>query len=286
LEVQVLSSALLILLEVKVENFSYGIVKHTKNFKEKFKFKGEKINKALLSLYLKCECSERKKLIEQKIIENNITFVIKICNMYYTYLNDEKDDIFNEGIRGILEAIRRYDDTFEFRFSTFAVWWIRAYIKRYLDLTLNGSIRLPAHIIRQNIKNFKEYNSKDVISSFYIDIDHTEDTNKNHDTYYDNKREIESFLNDTDENPLFMLEKKNYSEHIKRSLRVLIMLKELEGKKDSTYCKLVSLIVNELKQGNEKISFNSFSPKLGVSRQRVKQLKDKLKEDLELLLTF
>lgn len=41
------------------------------------------------------------------------------------------DDLVSEGSVGLLEAIRRFDPQRGTRFSTYAVWWVRAHIRRY-----------------------------------------------------------------------------------------------------------------------------------------------------------
>jgi RNA polymerase sigma-32 factor len=42
------------------------------------------------------------------------------------------EDVVQEGMLGLLEAIRRFDPAVETRLSTYAAWWIRAYQYRYL----------------------------------------------------------------------------------------------------------------------------------------------------------
>ena len=53
-------------------------------------------------------------------------------------------DLVQEGSIGLLVAARKFDYTLDFRFSTYATKWIRQGISRYL-LNHAGLIRVPAH---------------------------------------------------------------------------------------------------------------------------------------------
>lgn len=54
-------------------------------------------------------------------------------------------DLISEGNIGLHEAVKRFDHTLGFRFSTFATWWIRQNIQRYA-ITAQRQIRFPVHV--------------------------------------------------------------------------------------------------------------------------------------------
>jgi RNA polymerase sigma-32 factor len=68
---------------------------------------------------------------EQKLVTGNLRLVVKIAMDYHRFhLNIL--DLIQEGNVGLLRAVRKYDPDRGTRFSTYASFWIRAYILKYL----------------------------------------------------------------------------------------------------------------------------------------------------------
>ena len=63
----------------------------------------------------------------QRLVKSNLRFVVKIANGYRSY-GIRIADLVEEGNVGLLEAVRRYDPERGLRFMTYAAYWIRAYI--------------------------------------------------------------------------------------------------------------------------------------------------------------
>lgn len=55
-------------------------------------------------------------------------------------------DLVQEGNIGLMQAVDRYDPSLGFRFSTYAVWWIRAAIGRAVERT-GSDVYLPAGLV-------------------------------------------------------------------------------------------------------------------------------------------
>jgi RNA polymerase primary sigma factor len=76
-----------------------------------------------------------------RLIEANLRLVVKIakgyCNKGVPFM-----DLIQEGNLGLIRAVEKYDHARQVRVSTYATWWIRQAITRYLT-DRKRTIRLP-----------------------------------------------------------------------------------------------------------------------------------------------
>ncbi len=68
----------------------------------------------------------------EKIIIANQKLVVKEALKYY-FKEDNFLDLVNEGNKGLIEALKRFDLSRQNRFYTYAMWWVRSEIRRYLS---------------------------------------------------------------------------------------------------------------------------------------------------------
>ncbi len=82
--------------------------------------------------------------VRDRFVAANLGLVVVIARRY-----ERKHltlaDLIQEGNTGLLKAVDRFDPDRGFRFSTYAVWWIRHAIGRAL-LDKSREIRLPVHV--------------------------------------------------------------------------------------------------------------------------------------------
>ena len=68
---------------------------------------------------------------KQKLVRHNLAFVVAIARKQRRG-TVRLDDLIQEGNVGLMRAVEKFDPHAGTRFSTYAVWWIRAYIGKYL----------------------------------------------------------------------------------------------------------------------------------------------------------
>lgn len=76
----------------------------------------------------------------QQIITANLRFVVNVARDYKDY-GLSLVELISEGNVGLLEAVKRFDETRGFKFITYAVWWIRQAILK--ALAEQGKIARP-----------------------------------------------------------------------------------------------------------------------------------------------
>lgn len=67
----------------------------------------------------------------QKLITSNLRFVVKVAFEYKSY-GIKILDLIQEGNIGLMMAIKKFDPYRGYRFISYAIWWIRAYIKNFI----------------------------------------------------------------------------------------------------------------------------------------------------------
>jgi len=80
---------------------------------------------------------------KNKILENNLRLVIPTAKRFLRPGMDLMD-LIEEGNLGLLQAIAKFEPKKGYRFSTYAIYWIEQYIRRYIE-EQSGSIKIPSH---------------------------------------------------------------------------------------------------------------------------------------------
>jgi len=91
----------------------------------------------------------------KKIIIANQKLVVKEALKYY-FKGDNLLDLVNEGNKGLIEGLKRFDTSRDNRFYTYALWWVRSEIRRYLSKNHN-IISFPDIFYNEYLKFKKIY---------------------------------------------------------------------------------------------------------------------------------
>ena len=240
-----------------------------------------------IQLARKIKNGDRKSL--EILINANLRFVVSVAKQYQNQ-GLSLADLINEGNLGLIKAAERYDETRGFKFISYAVWWIRQAIlqavaeqSRIVRLPLNkiGSITKISKAYTKLEQNYQREPMAEEIAellnlhdeivkealltmSFHLSLDAPLGDNENEEyTFYDLLANQEQLIPDG-----FLI---NQSLKIEIS-RVLEMLPERESVILRYYFGLM---------GDFPLSVYEISNVLGITRERVRQLKDKAIQKLK-----
>ncbi len=80
-----------------------------------------------------------------RLVESNLRLVVSLARRY-THRGIPLADLIQEGNMGLLRAAEKFDWRRGFKFSTYATWWIRQSITRFIADHAR-TIRIPVHMI-------------------------------------------------------------------------------------------------------------------------------------------
>lgn len=82
---------------------------------------------------------------KQDMVRSNLRLVISIARKL-SHRGPHLLDLIQEGNIGLLKAVEKYDYRLGYKFATYATWWIRQGVSRYIAENAQ-TIRIPAHLV-------------------------------------------------------------------------------------------------------------------------------------------
>lgn len=211
----------------------------------------------------------RRQEAYDKLVYSNIRLVRKILN-HYKFMNLD-DDLFSEGLIGLCIAVDKYDYKKGNRFSTFAYYWIRHKMHRFMEQNIN-IIRIPVHI-QDTLKVYNQSYEKLLIeknnhpSIEEISCDCGISVLKLSKAVKFGIFTVNSLCN-SDDNEEWQIEDKSMD---LRDVEFRVSLEEIMGDMSAEEVKVLYSLLN-----NEEVDLEE----LGMSKKKYEDLKDKLKEKL------
>ena len=110
---------------------------------------------------------QEQKLAKEKLVQANLRLVISIAKKYIgqgvLFM-----DLVQEGSLGLIKAAEKYDYKKNFKFSTYATWWIKQTIIRAIS-NHSRTIRIPVHML-EKIRRYKKA-CNDILCRDILDSD-------------------------------------------------------------------------------------------------------------------
>lgn len=216
----------------------------------------------------------------ERLTKTNLRFVVSVAKQYQNQ-GLTLGDLINEGNLGLIKAAKRFDETKGFKFISYAVWWIRQSIlqaiaeqSRIVRLPLNqvGSLsKISKAFSRLEQEYEREPSPEELADTLETTVEKISDTLSNSGRHVSmdapfvqgEENTLLDVLENDNPNTDSSLIDESLSEEIKRSLSTLT---EREREIIVLFFGLST---------NHPLSLEEIGEKFNLTRERVRQIKDK-----------
>ncbi len=217
----------------------------------------------------------------ERLTKTNLRFVVSVAKQYQNQ-GLTLGDLINEGNLGLIKAAKRFDETKGFKFISYAVWWIRQSIlqaiaeqSRIVRLPLNqvGSLSKISKAFSKLEQEYeREPSPEELADILETTVDKVSDTLSNSGRHVSmdapfvqgEENTLLDVLENADPDTDSTLIDESLSEEIKRSLATLT-----ERERE------IIILFFGLTGVNHQLSLEEIGEKFSLTRERVRQIKDK-----------
>ena len=222
----------------------------------------------------------------QILVQRNLKYAVSVANKYRG-CGLSLQDLIEEGNIGLIQAAKRFDPAHKVKFITYAVWWIKQTIMNSLA-EQSGTVKLPVKQAGKVFKGAKCFN--DLAQTLGREPTQAEVAQRQGipiKVYENNMRAYRTHISlDT---PLKKGEDTTYLELLEKQDTVpydeQIMKKELEARVDQLLLDLPEREKEILRMrfgfDEESKTLEEIGKKIGLSRERVRQIEKRAKEKLK-----
>ncbi len=221
-----------------------------------------------------------------KLVVSNLRLVVKIALEFQKFWSYNFLDLIQEGNLGLIQAVKKFDPYKGVKFSYYASFWIKAYILKYImdnwKLVKMGTTQAQRKLFYR-LKKEKERLSasgfeptpKAIAESLGVKEKEVEemdmrmsqmDLSLDLPISHDSEDTLENFLKDTRPTPEEIYAKEEVLTKFKKLLKEFAL--QLDGKD--------YIVFYERLLAEEPKTLNELSQKLGISKERIRQIEEKL----------
>lgn len=241
---------------------------------------------------------ETKDLVAaHKLITSNLRFVVKIA-LEYIHYNVRLLDLIQEGNLGLIKALTKFDPDKGYRFISYAIWWIRAYIQSFI-LKTKSLVKIGTTQAQRKLFYSLNKAKKEILRLSGKDFDKSIDENESKliseklgvkvkDVIEMEKRlgnsdvSFDAALSEDDDRTLLekiASDEPNYDEKIIKEEEANIVRSRLTEFLKKASDKERYIAYNRLMSDNPK-TLEEIGEVFGITRERVRQIEERLKEKL------
>jgi len=229
-----------------------------------------------------------------RLVTANLRLVVMIAREYQKAFKNLLD-LIQEGNMGLMEAVKNFDPYRGVRFPSYAVWWIRAYIIRYImndwRMVKIGTTQAQRKLFfnlqkekerieaegltpgpkllaqRLNVKEDEVVEMEQRLGSRDLSIDMPIGN--------DDEATLLHFLPDSRQNPEEQFAESQYQQLLREKMELFA-----KGLKDKELVIYRERLLNE-----EPVTLREIGEKYGISRERVRQIEERVKKKLKSFLS-
>ncbi|MBQ5882713.1 MAG: sigma-70 family RNA polymerase sigma factor, partial [Bacteroidales bacterium] len=238
----------------------------------------------LISVEEEVELAQRIRKGDQAALEKltraNLRFVVSVAKQYQNQ-GLSLPDLINEGNLGLIKAAEKFDETRGFKFISYAVWWIRQSILQALA-EQSRIVRLPLNQvgslnkINKALQKFEQDNERLPSPDELADILEIP-RDKIADTLRVSGRHVSvdaPFVDGEDNNLLDVLVNSD-SPNADRGLVNESLNKEIERALSTLTERERDIVKDFFGIGTQEMTLEEIGEKFGLTRERVRQIKEK-----------
>lgn len=216
------------------------------------------------------------------IVRHNLRFVVSVSKQYQ-HTGMALTDLINEGNIGLIKAAQRFDETKGFKFISYAVWWIRQSILQAVN-EKSDKIRIPLNLranILEVVNKREEFIQKEErepsieelakVTGFTIAMVrksleyNLRCSSLDAPLTDDSETALSGVLTDTN------IPQPDYDMAVKESRQIEVeqLLKTLKPRQAEIIAMYFGI------NGKKPMSLEDISDRIGVSRERVRQIKER-----------
>ena len=216
----------------------------------------------------------------EKLTRANLRFAVSVAKQYQNQ-GLSLPDLINEGNLGLIKAAEKFDETRGFKFISYAVWWIRQSILQALA-EQSRIVRLPLNQVGSLNKITKAYSKfeqenerrpspEELAEALNISVDKITDTLK----VSGRKISVDAPFIEGEDNSLLDVLVNEDAPVADRKLINESLTKEIDRALSHLLPRESDIIKSFFGIGNPEMTLEEIGDKFGLTRERVRQIKEK-----------